>query len=312
MSMRQWCHYRSYRNMAWKLKNFKPAFSSEMQSKAITKFFYACADARYAREISRVYRTSPDKWDPVVNHPHHGEPNEDSELHAHSRNLYGSESLPRVQYSGSHSMFSFHLSMAGMTDDLVVEEFETKSPHDLEKYLLKKYEPFLRGADQLITCPTCPPVFFNREKPVVTRYNRTEYIHHYRQKHSGDVSFAGLAFTTGLSQRLMEAFMLYIMALTGSVMDPSEEGSVDKKFNVATYPNYNIKTAVLGRESRTRIEATLPTASAKAEQYNPPPPGTERMETEMENAPLDKRSKSERKNQPKLVPKGPEADPPPK
>ncbi len=298
-------------NMAWRIRNFRPAFSNESQSKAIIKFFYACADPRYAREISNVYRTSPDKWDPE-NHPHHGEPAEDSELHAHSKNLYGSESLPRVQFSGSHSMFSFHLSMAALTDDLVAEEVHTKTPHDLEKFLLRRYEQFLRGQDQTIACPTCPPVFSNREKPVVKRYDRRLYINHYRQIHAGDISFAGLAFTTGLSQRLMEAFMLYMMALTADYMVLSEEGNVDRNYNVATSPYHNIKTAVLGRESRTRIEATLPTASAKAEQYNPPPPGTERMETEMENAPLDKRSKSERKNQPKLVPKGPEADPPPK
>ncbi len=298
-------------NMAWKTKNFRPAFSGELQKKDLIKFFYACADPRYAREIATVYRTSPEKWDPK-NHPHHGEPAEDSELHAHSKNLYGSESLPRVQFSGSHSMFSFHLSLASLTDDFVAEEIEMKTPHDIEKYLLRRNEQFLRGQEQTIACPTCPPVFSNREKPVVKRYDRRSYINHYRQIHAGDISFAGLAFTTGLSQRLMEAFMLYMMALTTDFMVSSEEGNVDNNFKVKAFPYQNIKTSVLGRESRTRTEAIAPSASARAEQYNPPPPGPERMETEMENAPLDKRSKSERKNQPKLVPKGPEADPPPK
>ena len=298
-------------NMTWKTKNFRPAFSGELQKKDLIKFFYACADPRYAREIATVYRTSPEKWDPK-NHPHHGEPAEDSELHAHSKNLYGSESLPRVQFSGSHSMFSFHLSLASLTDDFVAEEIEMKTPHDIEKYLLRRNEQFLRGQDQTIACPTCPPVFSNREKPVVKRYDRRSYINHYRQIHAGDISFAGLAFTTGLSQRLMEAFMLYMMALTTDFMVSPEEGNVDSNFKVKAFPYQNIKTSVLGRDSGTRTEAIAPSASARAEQYSPPPPGTERMETEMENAPLDKRSKSERKNQPKLVPKGPEADPPPK
>jgi hypothetical protein len=286
-------------NTGWTVKNYTPAFSNTVQSTKAVRHIYSLADARYGLKIGQAYSKSPDKWE-SEDHILLREPHPNSELKYHTHSLYGCETLSRVQFPGSPMAYNFHVSTSSLQDDLMAEEVEVSQDYDIERYLISKHSSFLFNEDEQskISCPTCIPKFPDRERVQLSKFNRDEYIAHYRSKHTADIAYVGLAFLTGLNGRIYEAFSLYMMALTANHLLNIPKDRTDHGYVPKTRPYRGIQDALCGGVRRARrpsygrheeeimAEPRSPRAARRARlQAEDLPPGVDIADDDSNNPP---------------------------
>lgn len=218
--------------LMWEVLPLTPAWHGR-QLKKRDQFYLGLSDARYRTETTAYFSSEPRHWSPE-SHPLHGESEEDSELHCHSQNLYGNESLTRCHFSIVGSAHSFWISTSNLSDTLVAEEICMKGDSfAFENFLLTQRRDFIHNfPGAKINCPTCPPSFLPSGRVLLKKYSRPEYLSHYRQSHQGDCAFLSLGTGTGLNQRLYEGHALYLMSLTMESLDVLSEIEIidfDKK-----------------------------------------------------------------------------------
>jgi hypothetical protein len=180
------------------------------------KWFLGLADPRYRQQICVWYQSEPCHWG-ADSHPFLAEPCEGSELSALSKSGYGCETIPRLHFGGLGAAHNFWISTSNVSDDLTAEEFPMLDQYSHESFLLTMRESFLAGKSR-ITCASCPPRFASHGRCNISRYNRREYIAHYREEHKPDLGFLSVETGTGLSQRTTEAFYLYLFSLAREAM----------------------------------------------------------------------------------------------
>jgi hypothetical protein len=211
-------------NIRWTPRVFHPTWHGRTL-RLRDRYFLGCSDKRYRGELAVFYSAEPPHWG-NGSHPILSEPKPGSELEAHALTCYGSESLPRVNFTGHPMAYSFHISFSNLENDLQAEEFEIKSKFDCESFLLTNRRSFLDGQGT-ISCTECAPVLDTSGRATVTRYQRLEFLDHYRGHHYSSCCFIGTAFLTGLNSRIYENFLLYIMALTCESRDTSSDMEQD-------------------------------------------------------------------------------------
>jgi hypothetical protein len=151
-----------------------------------------------------------------------GEPAHNHELAIHSSKLYGVETLFRTEMASHPLVYSHVISTSNTNENLHNERFEVLHPNSMEDFLLSNRTEFFENRGT-ITCPICFPIFHGPVKVTVKRYNRSEYIDHFRKTHSKDAPFIGVGFVTGLNSRILEGLSLYLMALSLEYFDKDSE-----------------------------------------------------------------------------------------
>ena len=185
------------------------------------RWYLGLADRKYRQETSVWFQSEPAHWTADC-HPFLSEPLESSELAALAASGYGCETIPRLHFGGLGAAHSFWISCSDVKDDLTAEVFEMADCHSHESFLLSKRENFLAGKGK-ISCPSCAPILSSQGRFIVSRFTRRGFIAHYRDFHKPDAAFLGVEAGTGLNQRLMEAFCLYLFSLAREAICPDSD-----------------------------------------------------------------------------------------
>jgi hypothetical protein len=284
----------------WSHKIAVPAYHGR-SLKPGDRWTLAISDPRFRQETSRWYQAEPAHWS-VDTHPFLTEPLEGTELFALSQSGYGCETIPRLHFGGLGAAHSFWVSTSAISDELIAEEIQMEDPFTHETFLLTAREDFLAGKAR-ISCPSCPPRFSSHGRYAVLRYNRREYICHYREEHRPDMAFLGVCSGTGLNQRLTESLYLYLFAIAREAQCPESE------FGFRNFPKERVIPFTRGAEvflSPMRGASTAPSISGAA-QAGPSGSGTGSIPVPNHSSPVRSGSSPSRSTAPPQVtqPTGP-------
>jgi hypothetical protein len=239
------------------------------------RWILAIADPRYRLETSRWFQAEPAHWT-VDAHPYLSEPMEGTELFSLSQAGYGCETIPRLHFGGLGAAHSFWVSTSAISNELVAEEFAMDGPHTHESFLLTMREDFLAGKAR-ISCPSCPPRFSSHGRYTILRYNRREYLCHYREEHRPDMGFLGVETGTGMNQRLTESLYLYLFALAREAMCP------DSDFGLRSFSKERVTPFFRGAQAFTSSVGRASTAPAMSGSAQAGPSGAGTRSTPVPN-----------------------------
>jgi hypothetical protein len=251
-------------NVQWPLIEHVPALHLERITRK-EAYLYGLCDEMYRTTLTNAYKSEPRTWS-QAEHPLLGEPAHGHELYIHSSKLYGSETLFRTEMASHPLAFSHIISTSNTSEDLHNERFEVLHPNSMEDFLLSNRTEFFEKKGT-VTCPICFPIFHGPTKITVKRYNRGEYIEHFRKTHSKDAPFIGVGFITGLNSRILEGLSLYLMALSLAYF---EEDSELPKSIEPHEPEVYERTAIFVHAHETEIRNQI--RSSRVVNTNPKKP----------------------------------------
>jgi hypothetical protein len=254
-------------------KVFKSALSDSNIKDSPIAFLYSQVEPRNVQQAYEFYSRRSEENHPFLSSPEYG-----SELELLSRNLHGIETLPQVCLQIHPAALPIFTFMSTLDKDMTVTQMEVESSTDIEEHLTQSHMETLNGNGSSIRCPLCIPMFSsNRQISELQSYTRDEYIQHYQEYHQQSLAAITSFSEINSSQKVYEAFVLYILCRGFSTM---------KKFTTFNSPIRRISISsrfrrIAGVSSQRTPERSSAIANVRAssevedELLNTPPPGEE-------------------------------------
>ena len=228
--------------------------------------FYSLYDTERAVGIASAYQTPPDKWT-NLSHPCLAEPLPGSELHFITKNLYGIETVPRMNYT-CHPLSEprVPIYLAADPETLLVPVFVTdaRALGLLEQTIARLLAPFWKFGHGRALCPVCllktdgglefDPVFLTR----------SEFKSHWMNEHLASYVASSTFSATGLHVRLYMGHYVYqiITALDATCDDIPADAAGEPAIDTEVIRDFLLweRSSVLSVLPR-RIESSESSAS---------------------------------------------------
>jgi len=249
-------------NGSWTPAIFNPVLS-DCSDKLAAKFYMDIYCKENAKKMAQIYMTPPSEWEPS-SHPCISEPEVGSELWRQSHLLYGVESIPRMNYCQhplSEDYFYVFLAADPGSLEVPVIQRNPSIPNLADQIIGRLLEPFWRQGYGRVLCSVClvepcngglQPVFLTR----------SEFYHHWVQKHLSSFVAITTFSATRLNSRLYQGHALYYLVYhsdySGNLVDSPDQIATNFSGFQASISYSNILSKAIPKPTNQQEPAPAP------------------------------------------------------